>query len=45
MKDVNQIAKECDWVSTFGPKAIVGLISDILERHPELMIKENEKIS
>jgi hypothetical protein len=40
MAKVNQIAEECDWVTSFGPQAIVNMIADIIESTPELIIKE-----
>ena len=33
---VNGIAEKCDWKSTFGPEEIVGMISTIIEQHPEV---------
>lgn len=36
MEKVNRIAEDCDWVTSFGPKEIVGMISDILENNPNL---------
>lgn len=36
MGQVKDIAEKCDWKSTFGPEEIVGMISDIIEQHPEL---------
>lgn len=42
MKKVDDICEECDWVSSFGPKEIVDLISTIIEDNPDLIIKEDE---
>lgn len=36
MAEVNEIAEKCDWKSTFGPEEIVGMISTIIENHPEV---------
>ena len=40
MAKVNQIADECDWVTSFGPEAIVNMIADIIEKNQELILKE-----
>lgn len=37
MKKVNQIAEDCDWVTSFGPEEIVNMIADILENNPHLI--------
>ena len=37
MKKVNQIAEDCDWVTSFGPEEIVNMIANILETNPELI--------
>lgn len=40
MDKVEAITEECDWVTHFGPKDIVGIISNILEQNPELITNE-----
>ncbi len=37
MKEVDKIAEECDWVTHFTPEMIVGIISDIINNHPEIL--------
>lgn len=37
MQKVNQIAEDCDWVTSFGPEEIVNMIANILENNPELI--------
>jgi hypothetical protein len=39
MEKVDQICEECDWVTNFGPKEIVDMISNIIEKNPDLLIK------
>jgi hypothetical protein len=39
MEKVDQICEECDWVTHFGPKEIVDMISNIIEKNPDLLIK------
>lgn len=41
MEEVDHICKECDWVSSFGPREIVEMISKILEENSELIKNEN----
>lgn len=36
MHKVDEIVEECDWVTSFGPREIVNLISQILEDTPVL---------
>jgi hypothetical protein len=40
MARVDFITEECDWVTHFGPEEIVDMIADIMEKNPELIIKE-----
>jgi hypothetical protein len=37
MKEVTDIAEECDWITHFEPKTIVDIIANILERNPNLI--------
>ena len=37
MEKVNQIAEDCDWVTSFGPEEIVDMIANILENNPQLI--------
>jgi len=37
MDHVNYICDECDWVSSFTPKDIVGMIANIIESNPKLI--------
>jgi hypothetical protein len=37
MEKVNRICEECDWVTDFGPKEIVDMISIIIENNPDLL--------
>lgn len=37
MEKVNQIAEDCDWVTSFGPEEIVNMIANILENNPQLI--------
>lgn len=37
MKEVNDIAEECDWVTHIGPEEIVNIIANILEKNPYLI--------
>jgi hypothetical protein len=37
MEKVDRICEECDWVTDFGPKEIVDMISIIIEKNPELL--------
>lgn len=37
MRRVDFITEECDWVTSFGPEEIVGMISDILEKNPNII--------
>ena len=37
MEKVNQIAEDCDWVTSFGPEEIVNMIANILETNPKLI--------
>jgi hypothetical protein len=40
MQKVNHIVETCDWVSTFTPKDIVEMISQIIEQNEDLISKE-----
>ncbi len=40
MEEVDRISDECEWVSTFTPKDIINIISNILESNPKLIKKE-----
>ncbi len=42
MQKVDEIAEECDWVTSMGPRDIVNLISSILEDTPVLI--ENNQV-
>ena len=42
MKWVNKVADEFDWKTTFGPEEIVEAIANIIETHPELVIKDKK---
>jgi hypothetical protein len=37
MNWVNDVAEECDWKTSFGPKEIVNAIANILETNPQLI--------
>lgn len=37
MKEVSDICDRCEWVSTVTPEMCVGIVSDVLEKHPELI--------
>jgi hypothetical protein len=37
MRDADDIFEECDWVTHLGPKDIVNMICNILERHTDLI--------
>jgi hypothetical protein len=37
MEKVNQIAEDCDWITSFGPEEIVNMIANILENNPQLI--------
>ncbi len=37
MNWVNDVAEECDWKTSFGPKEIVYAIANILETNPQLI--------
>ncbi len=39
MEEVEKICEECDWVTNFGPREIVEMISEILEKNEELIEK------
>ena len=39
MEKVDRICEECDWVTGFGPKEIVEMISNIIENNPDLFEK------
>lgn len=45
MTEVDNICEVCDWKTHFGPEEIVGIISNILEKNPNLIIQNNSKIS
>lgn len=32
MKKVDEIAEECDWVTHFGPKEIINILLNIVEK-------------
>ena len=40
MDHVAYICDECDWVSSFTPKDIIHMISNILEQNPKLLKKK-----
>jgi len=40
MDHVDYICDECDWVSSFTPKDIVNVISNILEQNPKLIKRQ-----
>jgi hypothetical protein len=37
MKEITDIAEECDWVTHFGPEEIVNIIANILEKNSYLI--------
>jgi hypothetical protein len=37
MKDADDIFEECDWVTHLGPKDILNMICNILERNTNLI--------
>jgi len=37
MKEVDDICEECDWKTSFGPKEIIAIISNILETNKDLI--------
>jgi len=37
MTQVEHIAEECDWVTSFGPEQIIEMVSHILELNPDLI--------
>ena len=39
MEEVERISEECDWVSTFTPKDIIAIISNIIELNPKIIKK------
>ena len=39
MDEVDYICNECDWVSSFTPKDIIGIISNIIESNPNIIKK------
>lgn len=41
MEEVDRITEICDWVTHFGPKEIVAMISNIIEKNPDLIENEN----
>lgn len=41
MQKVDRICDECDWVTDFGPKEIVDIISNIIENNHEFLIKND----
>ena len=43
MEKVNQIAEDCDWVTSFGPEEIVNMIANILENNPQLINDSREE--
>ena len=45
MEWVDEVAEECDWKTTFGPKEIVEAIATLLENNPHLyMNKEQQEL-
>lgn len=44
MEEVEYICEECDWVSSFTPEDIIGIISRIIESNPNLISKDNVHI-
>lgn len=45
MTEVDNICEVCDWKTNFGPEEIVGIISNILEKNPDLIVQNDSKIS
>ena len=43
MEKVDRICEECDWVTDFGPKEIVDMISIIIENNPELLTNDESR--
>jgi len=39
MEKVDEICQKCDWVTDFGPKEIIYLISKIIEDNFDVIIK------
>ena len=39
MKKVDEVCEKCDWVTDFGPKEIVHMISKIIEDNPDIIVK------
>jgi len=40
MEEVEKICDKCDWVSSFTPKDIIGIISNIIESNPKIIKKQ-----
>ena len=38
MQKVDKICDECDWVTSFGPREIVDIIADIIEKNEKEVI-------
>jgi hypothetical protein len=41
MSEIERISDECDWVTHFTPKHIIGIVSEVIEKNPKLI--ENEE--
>ena len=39
MAEVNRIAENCDWKSTFDAKDCVNIMANILEENPSLLLE------
>lgn len=42
MKEVNYVSEICDWVTHFGPREIVQMISIVIEQNPDIIKNEDE---
>jgi hypothetical protein len=42
MDEVNHIIDECDWKTHFTPEEIIGIVSSVIEKNPELIDKSDE---
>ena len=40
MKRANKITNDCDWITHITPEMLVGIVSDVIEEHHELLYKK-----
>lgn len=40
MKAVNKLTDDCDQIAHITPEMLIGLISDVIEKHPKLLYKK-----